>query len=62
MQATYSSEKLITLLDSTLNPSLRKQAEDELSLVKIKKLLKFKNLKIINFIIIKDSQFAKFQY
>lgn len=33
MQATYSSEKLVGLLDSTLNPSLRKQAEDELSLV-----------------------------
>ncbi len=33
MQNTYSSEKLVSLLDSTLNPSLRKQAEDELSLV-----------------------------
>ena len=33
MQNTYSSEKLVGLLDSTLNPSLRKQAEEELSLV-----------------------------
>lgn len=29
-QATYDNEKLVKLLDSTLNPTLRKQAEDEL--------------------------------
>jgi hypothetical protein len=34
MQAvTYSNEKLVNLLESTLNPTLRKQAEDELSAV-----------------------------
>lgn len=30
---SYSSEKLVHLLESTLNPQLRKQAEDELGLV-----------------------------
>lgn len=31
---SYSSEKLVHLLESTLNPQLRKQAEDELGLVR----------------------------
>jgi hypothetical protein len=39
MQATYDNEKLVTLLESTLNPSLRKQAEDELGLVNINNLI-----------------------
>jgi hypothetical protein len=43
MQATYSSEKLIGLLDSTLNPSLRKQAEDELSLVSKNNIINLQN-------------------
>ncbi len=30
---SYDDKKLVTLLESTLNPNLRKQAEDELSLV-----------------------------
>ena len=34
MQTSYDNAKLVNLLESTLNPTLRKQAEDELSLVK----------------------------
>ena len=30
MQSSNDNEKLVTLLESTLNPTLRKQAEDEL--------------------------------
>ena len=30
---SYDDTKLVTLLDSTLNPNLRKQAEEELGLV-----------------------------
>ncbi len=30
---SYDDKKLVTLLESTLNPNLRKQAEDELGLV-----------------------------
>jgi hypothetical protein len=33
MQTPFTSDKLITLLDSTLNPTLRKQAEEELGIV-----------------------------
>ena len=33
MEANYNNEKLVTLLESTLNPALRKQAEDELGIV-----------------------------
>jgi hypothetical protein len=29
----YTSEKLVALLESTLNPQLRKQAEEELGIV-----------------------------
>ena len=35
MQTPFSSEKLVTLLESTLNPTLRKQAEEELGNVRI---------------------------
>lgn len=31
MQAQLDNEKIAKLLESTLNPSLRKQAEDELN-------------------------------
>lgn len=31
--AVYNNEKLVTLLESTLNPALRKQAEDELGMI-----------------------------
>ena len=37
MQASYDNEKLVTLLESTLNPTLRKQAEDELGGVSLVK-------------------------
>ena len=30
MQASNDNEKLVNLLESTLNPAMRKQAEDEL--------------------------------
>jgi len=33
MQTSYDNAKLVNLLESTLNPTLRKQAEDELSLI-----------------------------
>lgn len=33
MQNSYGNEKLVSLLESTLDPKLRKQAEDELTSV-----------------------------
>ncbi len=61
MQAAYSSEKLVTLLESTLNPTLRKQAEDELGVVRFR--LIFEQIcAVIYFSIIKIHNTAGFSF
>lgn len=49
MQTAYSSEKLVTLLESTLNPNLRKHAEDELGVVRFDYKTLFKLNQLIKY-------------